>query len=298
MTANLFIEQAMNGFQLGLMLFFVAAGLTLVLGIMNTLNMTHGSFYMLGAYFGVSAYAWTGSFILACMIAIAAVAAVAALIEFLVMRHLYDRDHLVQLLATFGLSLFFGELIQIIWGRAALQLATPRILSGTIEIVDGLNYPVYRLAITLAGILIALGMYYVIQRTRLGMLIRAGASNRAMLGALGVNVRRLFLAVFAIGAMLAAGAGVMIAPLMSIDSGLGDSMLGLCFVVIVIGGLGSVRGAFIAAILIGMVDTFGRMALPMAFGYPLGPALASMVIYVFMGFVLVFKPEGILPARS
>ncbi len=298
MTLNLFVEQAMNGVQLGLMLFFVAAGLTLVLGIMNTLNMTHGSFYMLGAYVGVSAYDWTQSFIAACAFAVVAVGAVATLIEAVVMRRLYDGDHLEQLLATFGLSLFFSELIQIAWGRAALQLATPQMLSGTVEIVEGLNYPVYRLAITCAGIVIGAAMYYVIQHTRLGMMIRAGASNRMMLAALGTNVRRLFLVVFVIGAVLAAGAGVMVAPLMSIDSGLGDSILGLCFVVIVIGGLGSVRGAFIAALLVGMVDTFGRMFLPLAFGYPLGPALASMVIYVFMACVLVFKPEGILPARS
>jgi branched-chain amino acid transport system permease protein len=298
MSVQLALEQALNGVQLGLMLFLLSAGLTLVLGIMNTLNLTHGSLYMLGAYIGAVTLGASGSFLLACAAAIAGVTLVAAVMEVLVMRHLYERDHLDQVLATFGLLLFINEAVTMIWGRAALQMAVPRLLNGTIELLPGLNYPIYRFAVTVAGLAIGAAMYYVIQHTRLGTEIRAGATNRVMLSALGVNVTRLFLFVFALGAALAAGAGVMVAPLMSIDSGMGDSILALCFVVITIGGLGSVRGAFVAAVAIGLVDTFGRTLLPMTFGFPLGPALASMCIYVFMALVLLFRPEGIFPARS
>jgi branched-chain amino acid transport system permease protein len=298
MSIQLALEQALNGVQLGLMLFLLAAGLTLVLGIMNTLNITHGSLYMLGAYLGSSFFSATGSFLVACFLSIATVALIAAVLEFFVMRHLYERDHLDQVLATFGLLLFLNEAATMLWGRAALQMERPAALAGAIQLVPGLNYPVYRFAITLAALLIGAGMYYIIQHTRLGMMIRAGASNRTMLSALGVNVRRLFLIVFCMGAALAAAGGVMVAPLVSIDSGMGDAVLVLCFVVIAIGGLGSVRGAFISAILVGLVDTYGRTLLPMAFGFPLGPALASMCIYVFMAFVLIFKPEGLFPARG
>jgi branched-chain amino acid transport system permease protein len=297
-TLQLALEQALNGVQLGLMLFLLAAGLTLVLGIMNTLNLTHGSLYMLGAYIGASTLGASGSFLLAAAVGIAGVVLVAALIEVLVMKHLYTRDHLDQVLATFGLLLFINEAATIIWGRAALHMEIPVLLSGSIELVPGLNYPVYRFAITLAGLSIGGAMYWMIQHTRLGMEIRAGATNPVMLSAVGVNVRRLFLLVFCLGAALAAGAGVMVGPLLSIDSGMGDSILALCFVVITIGGLGSVRGAFLAAICIGLVDTYGRTLLPLAFGFPLGPALASMCIYVFMALVLLFRPEGIFPARS
>ena len=298
MSVQLALEQALNGVQLGLMLFLLSSGLTLVLGIMNTLNLTHGSLYMLGAYIGASTLGATGSFLLGCAAAIAGVTAFASVIEFLVIRRLYERDHLDQVLATFGLLLFINEMATILWGRAALQMETPELLRGAVELVPGLHYPAYRFAITAAGLSIGAIMYYVIQHTRLGMKIRAGATNRTMLSALGINVRRLFLTVFCLGAALAAGAGVMIGPLTSIDSGMGDSILALCFVVITIGGMGSVRGAFIAAILLGLVDTYGRTLLPMAFGFPLGPALASMCVYVFMALILLFRPEGIFPARG
>ncbi len=298
MSLELALEQALNGMQLGVMVFLISAGLTLVLGIMNTLNLTHGSLYMLGAYLGAATLEATGSFLLAFCAAIAGVTLLASVIEALVMRRLYDRDHLDQVLATFGLLLFINEAATIIWGRGALQMGMPGFLQGTVSLFPGLNYPVYRFAITLCGLAIGGGMYYVIQYTRLGMEIRAGATHRVMLSALGINVKRLFLLVFALGAALAAGAGFMVAPLISIDSGMGDSILALCFVVITIGGLGSVRGAFVSALAIGLVDTYGRTLLPMAFGFPLGPALASMCIYVFMALVLLFRPEGLFPARA
>lgn len=298
MTLQLAFEQALNGVQLGVMLFLLAAGLTLVLGIMNTLNLTHGSLYMLGAYIGASTLASSGSFLVAAAAGIVGVVAVAAVMEVLVMQHLYSRDHLDQVLATFGLLLFINEMATIVWGRAALHMEAPELLRGSVELLPGLNYPVYRFAITLAGLSIAAAMYWMIQRTRLGMEIRAGATNPVMLSAIGVNVRRLFLLVFCLGAALAAGAGVMVGPLLAIDSGMGDSILSLCFVVITIGGLGSVRGAFVAAICVGLVDTYGRSLLPMTFGFPLGPALASMCIYIFMALVLLIRPEGIFPARS
>ncbi len=297
MSVELALEQALNGVQLGLMLFLISAGLTLVLGIMNTLNLTHGSLYMLGAYIGAATLAATGSFVLAFAIAIAGVTLVATAIEILVMRQLYDRDHLDQVLATFGLLLFLNEVVTMVWGRGALQMDVPSVLQGTVQLYPGLNYPIYRFAITLSGVAIGAAMYYLIQHTRIGREIRAGATNRVMLSALGINVKRLFLMVFALGAALAAGAGLMVAPLISIDSGMGDSILALCFVVITIGGLGSVRGALVSALAIGLVDTYGRTLLPMAFGFPLGPALASMSIYVFMALVLLFRPEGLFPAR-
>lgn len=298
MTIQLALEQALNGVQLGLMLFLISAGLTLVLGIMNTLNLTHGSLYMLGAYIGAATLAAAGSFVLAFAAAIAGVTVVASAIEMLVMRQLYDRDHLDQVLATFGLLLFINEVVTMIWGRGALQMDVPALLQGTVTLLPGLNYPIYRFAITVSGLAIGAALYYLIQHTRLGMEIRAGATHRVMLSALGINVRKLFLLVFALGAALAAGAGIMVAPLISIDSGMGDSILALCFVVITIGGLGSVRGAFLSALAIGLVDTYGRTLLPMAFGFPLGPALASMCIYVFMAVILVFRPEGLFPARA
>jgi branched-chain amino acid transport system permease protein len=286
--------QTLNGIQLGIMLFLIAAGLTLVLGLMDLLNLTHGAFYMLGAYAGASLYSTTQSFAIAFAGAVVGIAVVAASLNLVVMRHLYNRDHLTQVLATFGLLLFINEMTPIIWGPSALHMPKPTWLEFSLNVVPGIPYPVYRLAVTLVGLCIAFGLYYINGHTRLGMLIRAGASNREMLSALGVRVGRLYAVVFCAGAALAAVAGLMTAPISSVDSGMGDAVLILSFVVVTIGGLGSVRGAFIAALLVGLVDTYGRSFLPYVFGFTLGPALSSMSVYLLMAIVLVFRPKGLL----
>jgi branched-chain amino acid transport system permease protein len=302
----LVVEQLLNGLQLGVMLFLVAAGLTLVFGIMNLVNLAHGSLYMVGAYFAVAFRAWTGSFAAAVVLALLATLVVGMLVEVIALRTLYERDHLDQVLATFGLILFFNELVAIVWGRAALFASVPPALGGFVELVPGLRYPVYRAVIILVGLAVALLLYVVVSHTRLGMLIRAGASNRTMVAALGVNVRILYTLVFGLGAALAGLAGVMAGPIVSVESGMGEPVLILTFVVIVIGGIGSIRGALVAALLVGLVDTIGRAFLPPLLGTLLppqaanqaGPALASMLIYVLMAGVLAFRPEGLFPART
>jgi branched-chain amino acid transport system permease protein len=300
------IEQLLNGVQFGVMLFLMAAGLTLIFGIMNLINLAHGSFYMVGAYVAAATYAASGSFLLGLGTALAAAAAVGIAVELAVFRQLYDRHHLDQVLATFGLLLFFNEAVRMIWGSTALYMRVPALLNGRVELLPGVPYPAYRLAIIGIGLGTAVLLYLLIARTRLGMLIRAGAANRVMLGALGVNVRLLYTLVFALGAMLAALAGVMAGPIFTVESGMGENVLILAFVVIVIGGIGSVRGAFLAALLTGIVDAVGR-----AFLRPLlsllisnvaadkaGPALASMLIYIVMAAVLFFRPQGLFPPRT
>jgi branched-chain amino acid transport system permease protein len=301
----LLLVQGLNGLQLGVMLFLMAAGLTLVFGIMNIVNLAHGSLYMLGAYFAAALMEWTGSFILAVLLALPASACVGILVEIVAIRTLYHRDHLDQVLATFGLILFFNEAVGIVWGKAARYMPLPAALSGQIELL-GRPYAVYRLAIIAVGLLIAGFLYVLIARTRTGMLIRAGASNRTMVAALGVDIRRLFTLVFGLGAALAGLAGLMAGPILSIEPGMGEPILILTFVVIVIGGIGSVRGAFVAAVLVGLVDTVGRAFLPSLLGtaFPAtvanaaGPALASMLIYILMAAVLAFRPQGLFPART
>jgi branched-chain amino acid transport system permease protein len=288
MDASLFVIQGLNAIQLGVMLFLMSAGLTLVFGIMNLINLAHGSLYMLGAYLAATFQRFTGSFVLGIALAIPVVMAIGVLMELIVLRRLYDRDHLDQVLATFALILFFNELVRMVWGPQAYFMSPPPALSGSVSILPGVPYPAYRLFIVGVGLLIALGMYLLIHRTRLGMLIRAGASNREMVGALGVNVSLLFTLVFGLGAVLAGFAGMMAGPILSVEIGMGESILILTFVVIVIGGIGSVRGAFVAAMLIGFADTFGRVLLP--------PALASMVIYILMAAVLFKRPQGLFPA--
>ena len=290
MDLQLFIIQVLNGIQLGVMLFLIAAGLTLVFGIMRLINLAHGSLYMLGAYLAASFQKMTGSFLLGVLLAIPPVVLVGVLIETFLIRRLYDREHLDQVLATFALILFFNELVRIIWGPQAYFMALPAALSGTINILPGLPYPAYRLAIVAAGILVALGLYVMLTRSRTGMLIRAGASNREMASALGVNIKLLSTMVFGMGAGLAGFAGMMAGPILSVEIGMGESVLILAFVVIVIGGIGSVRGAFVAAILVGVADTFGRVMLP--------PALASMVIYILMASILFWRPQGLFPAHG
>jgi branched-chain amino acid transport system permease protein len=268
--------------------------------------LAHGSLYMLGAYVAAATFAATGSFLLGLAVALLAAIAVGVMIEIVVFRTLYARDHLDQVLATFGLILFFNEIVRILWGSTALYMRVPAFLDGRVEILPGSPYPVYRLAIIAVGLLVALLLYLLIARTRIGMLIRAGAANRIMLGALGVNVRVLYTLVFALGAALAALAGVMAGPIFTVESGMGESVLILAFVVIVIGGIGSIRGAFVAALLVGLVDATGRAYLRPLLGLFMqrsaaanaGPALASMSIYILMAAVLFVRPQGLFPARG
>ncbi len=302
----LLIEQAFNGLQFGVMLFLIAAGLTLVFGIMDLVNLSHGSLVMVGAYLATTLIEWTGSFILGILLALPSTFLVGVAVEIVVLRTLYERDHLDQVLATFGLILFFNELIRIVWGPASLYSGLPVSISGHVEILPGVPYPAFRLLIILVGLLVALLIYFIVARTKLGMLIRAGASNREMAGALGVNIRMLFTLVFGLGASFAGLAGMMLGPLTSVEPGMGEPLLILAFVVIIIGGIGSIRGAFIAAVIVGLVDTLGRVFLPMLLrslvaestADTVGPALASMLIYILMAGILVFRPRGLFPART
>jgi branched-chain amino acid transport system permease protein len=302
----LFLEQILNGLQLGITLFLMSAGLTLVFGIMQVINLAHGSFYMIGAYLGATTVAATGSFLLGVVAALAGGALVGMAVEFLVLRHLYSRDHLDQVLATFGLILFFNELTRMIWGKQPLFMDVPPWLAGGVELLPGLIYPVYRLAVIAVGLAVALSLWYLFARTRLGMQIRAGATNRQMVGALGVNIKLLFTMVFGLGTMLAGLAGVMAGPILAVESGMGESILILTFVVIVIGGIGSVKGAVIGALLVGLVDTMGRAflptllrtVLPAAFADGIAASIASMAIYILMAAILIWKPRGLFPAHS
>ena len=300
----LLIEQVLNGLQLGFMLFLLSAGLTLVFGVMNLINLAHGSFYMVGAYVAATVMAATGSFLLALLVALASAALCGLLVEIIVLRHLYDRDHLDQVLATFGLILFFNEGTRMIWGRQPLFMQIPDFLSATVEIIPAVPYPLYRLVIIAVGLLVAIGLFVLIKHTRLGMRIRAGASNRDMIAALGVNIRWLYSLVFALGTMLAGFAGAMAAPLFAVESGMGESILIPVFVVIVIGGIGSIKGALLGALLVGLVDTLIRAFLPTVLFWlfatssanSIAASLASMGIYLLMAGILAFKPRGLFPA--
>jgi branched-chain amino acid transport system permease protein len=304
MTWTLFALQALNGVQFGLILFLIAAGLTLVFGVMDFINLAHGVQYMVGAYLTAAFAAWTGSFGTALLLALPSALAFGLLLEALVFRHLYDRDHLDQVLATFGIIIFLNEAVRVVWGAAPLGVPVPDILSGSIPI-GGLNYPVYRLAIIAAGLGVAGLLYGIVGHTRIGMLVRAGATNAPMVSALGVNIRLLFTVVFGFGAMLAGFAGAMVAPILSVEPGMGDNVLILAFVVIVIGGIGSVRGAFLGAILVGLVDTLGRFFAPTLLRFVLDPsaasqtgrAIAPMLIYILMAATLFVKPSGLFPAK-
>src|SRR5947209_9611360 len=243
----LFIEQCLNGLQFGLLLFLLAAGLTLVFGIMDLVNLAHGSLYMLGAYFAATFVAWTGSFVVGAILALGATMIVGMALEVVALRPLYGRDHLDQVLGTFGLILFFNELVRIVWGPAGLRVPLPDWLNTSVPIMPGLDYPTYRIAIIVTALAVALFLYVLVMRTRLGMLIRAGASNREMTGALGVNISLLFTMVFGLGAALAALAGCMQAPIQTVQIGMGENILILAFVVIIIGGIRSIGGPFVAA---------------------------------------------------
>jgi branched-chain amino acid transport system permease protein len=289
-TAALAAEQALNGLQLGLMLFLMAAGLTLVLGIMDTINLAHGSLYMTGAYLAAAVYAAAGSFLVAVVAAVVGTALIGALLEVTVLRALYRRDHLSQVLATFAIILIANETIRMIWGPQPVALPTPRALSGPVELLPGFLYPAWRLVLIAAGLGVAVLLFILVTYTRAGMRVRAGASNREMAEVMGVDVKRLFTVVFAIGAALCALAGALLGPLLAVQVGMGESILILAFVVVVIGGIGSIRGAFVGALLVGIVDTAGRALL--------FPALASIAIYVLMAGVLFWKPQGLFPARG
>lgn len=302
----LFIEQLLNGIQLGIMLFLMSAGLTLVFGIMQVINLAHGSFYMIGAYVGATVTARTDSFVLGILAALSAAALTGMAVEVLVLRRLYKKEHLDQVLATFGLIMFFNELTRIIWGRQPLFMDVPRWLSGSIELIPGIPYPSYRIAVIGVGIMVGVLLYLLFTRTRIGMQIRAGASNREITGALGVNIRLLYTLIFGLGTLLAGLAGVMAGPILAVETGMGEGILILTLVVIVIGGIGSIRGALAGALLVGMVDTLGRAFLPMLFRLFLSPAyadgigasLSSMSVYILMAGVLVFRPSGLMPAHG
>ena len=301
-----FIEQCLNGIQLGMLLFLLAAGLTLIFGIMDLVNLAHGSLYMLGAYFAATFAAVTGSFVLGAVLALLAAAAAGMVLEVIAIRPLYGRPHLDHVLGTFGLILFFNELVRLIWGPAGMTLSLPTEMLHAVQIVPGLYYPLYRLVIILVALAVAALLYLVVMRTRLGMLIRAGASNREMVGALGINIKLLYTLVFGLGAALAGFAGLMQAPILTVQIGMGENILILAFVVIVIGGIGSIRGAFVAALIVGLIDTLGRAFLPDVLRHmlstnaalTLAPALSSMSIYMLMAAILVIRPEGLFPAAS
>jgi branched-chain amino acid transport system permease protein len=302
----LFVEQCLNGIQFGLLLFLLAAGLTLVFGIMDLVNLAHGSLYMLGAYFAATFAAFTGSFVAGALLALTATLVLGMALEVIAIRHLYGRDHLDHVLGTFGLILFFNELVRLVWGPGGRIVPLPDWLSTSVQIFPGVYYPTYRFAITAVVLFVALFLYLVIMRTRIGMLIRAGASNREMISALGINIKLLYTLVFGVGAALAGLAGLMQAPILTTSIGMGENILIVAFVVIVIGGIGSIRGAFIASIFVGFVDTVGRAFLPdmlklvlsPAAASTAGPALSSMLIYLLMVIVLVLRPEGLFPAST
>ncbi|MBV8755184.1 MAG: branched-chain amino acid ABC transporter permease [Hyphomicrobiales bacterium] len=305
MSSLLFV-QILNGLQLGVLLFLIAAGLTLVFGVMDLINLAHGVQYMLGAYLAVTFYGLTGSFLASLVLALVATLAFALALELLVFRQLYARDHLDHVMATFGIILFVDQGVKLVWGAAPLSLPVPELFSGSVTLMGGLLYPVWRLVIIGSGLAVAVGLYVLVGHTRVGMLVRAGATNAPLVSALGVNINRLFMLVFGFGAMLAGFAGVMIAPILSVEPGMGDAILILAFVVIVIGGIGSIRGAFVAALMIGLVDTLGRSfavdVLRLFMGpspaRTVGPALASMLIYVLMAIVLTLRPAGLFPAAG
>jgi branched-chain amino acid transport system permease protein len=306
MSLGLLLVQTLNGLQLGVLLFLIAAGLTLVFGVMDFINLAHGVQYMLGAYFAVMFYGLTGNFILALVLALGTALAFGLVLEFSVFRHLYDRDHLDQVIATFGIIMFLNQAVKLIWGAAPLTLPIPEGLSGVVMLMPGVLYPVWRLVIIASGLAVAALLYGLVTYTRTGMLVRAGASNAPMVSALGVDIRRLFMIVFGFGTMLAAFAGVMIAPILSVEPGMGDTILILAFVVIVIGGVGSIRGAFVAALMIGLVDTLTRsfsvdllrLVMAPSPARTVGPALASMLVYLLMALVLYIRPAGLFPAKG
>lgn len=306
MTLILVIEQVLKGLQFGIMLFLMAAGLTLVFGVMGLINLAHGSLYMVGAFAAAAVAGWTGSFVLGLAAALAAAAAAGALVELLVIRRLYDRDHLDQVLATFALILIFSEGMRYLFGSFPLYLDIPDALSGPVMLPGGIQYPAYRLAIIVIGLFVAAGLFWLISRTRLGIRIRAGEADREMIAALGVDISKLYTIVFALGAALAGLAGALVGAIQAVQVGMGEPVLILAFVVIVIGGIGSIKGALIGALMVGLTETLGGILVPALFrlfmdnsaAQATGSAIASMLIYVLMALVLIWRPQGLFGARA
>ncbi|MDQ2139204.1 branched-chain amino acid ABC transporter permease [Alcaligenaceae bacterium B3P038] len=306
MTSTLLIEQLLNGLQFGLMLFLIAAGLTLVFGIMDIMNLAHGSLYMAGAYVAADVMQRTGSFMVAVLVAAVVTGLVAAVLEIVLIRRLAVRDHLAQVLGTYAIILIADDAVKMIWGAAPVMLNMPAMLSGPVRLTEELLYPAYRIMIIAVGLAVAVGLYAFVTRTRAGVLVRAGASNRQMATLMGVRVPLLFLGVFTLGAVLAAVAGALLGPITAVQIGMGEDILILVLVCIVIGGIGSIRGAFVGALLVGFVDTAGRAFLPSllreiaspSVAASVGPTLAAISIYVLMAVVLVFRPSGLFPARG
>jgi branched-chain amino acid transport system permease protein len=306
MSAILIAEQVLNGLQFGVMLFLMAAGLTLIFGVMGLINLAHGALYMTGAFAAAAVSAATGSFLLALAAALAAAALAGVLIEVLVIRRLYAAPHLDQVLATFALILIFSEGTRWVFGSFPLYLDVPEMLSGPVTLPGGIRYPLYRLALIGIGLAVALGLWWLTTRTRLGLRIRAGENDREMIAALGVDISRLYTLVFGLGAALAGIAGALVGEIQSVQVGMGEPVLILAFVVIVIGGIGSIRGAFVGALLVGLTDTLGGIFLPALFALFMAPdaaaqagsALASMAIYILMSLVLIWRPSGLFGARA
>jgi branched-chain amino acid transport system permease protein len=305
MDWGLVLTQILNGLQLGVLLFLVAAGLTLVFGIMDFINLAHGSMYMIGAFVCAALTLWLGSFLLAVIIAIPVVAALGIAIEYVIVRRLYHRDHLDHVLATFGLILCLDTLVHMIFGPTGYSVPLPALLNGQVEVLPGIVLPTFRLVIIAVGLSMAAGLYYVVGHTRLGMLIRAGASNRTMVGALGVDIRTLYTLVFALGSVMAGIAGMMIAPITEASIGMGNDIIILAFVVIIIGGIGSVQGAFAASMIVGLIDTMGRSYLDDLFKLFMSnqnaetsaPAMSAMLIYILMAAILAVRPQGLFPPK-
>jgi len=306
MSSLLLFEQLLNGLQLGMTLFLMAAGLTLVFGVMGLINLAHGSLYMVGAFCCAWVTNTTDSFLLGLLAGFGGAAVAGALIEILVIRRLYKRDHLDQVLATFALILILSEGTSWIFGSSPLYLSVPKWLSGSLPLWDGGSYPLYRLLIIVIGLLIANGLYLLITKTRLGMRIRAGEADREMIAALGVDIRTIYTVVFALGAALAGLAGALVGALRSVEVGMGEPVLILALVVIVIGGIGSVKGALIASVLVGLVDTMGRVFLPSILGLfidttnvaTISAALSSVLVYILMAVILAIRPQGLVPING
>ncbi len=306
MSSTLIAEQLLNGLQFGLMLFLIAAGLTLVFGILDILNVAHGSLYMAGAYVAAQTMQLTGSLFASIVVAAVVTGCVGLVIEQVLIRKLVVRDHLAQVLGTFAVILIANDLVKMIWGPAPMMMNMPASLSGPVRLLPDLLYPAYRLLIIAVGLAVALSLYLFVTRTRAGVLVRAGASNRQMATLMGVRVPLLFLGVFVLGAILAAIAGALLGPVTAVQAGMDEQILILVLVCIVIGGIGSMRGAFVGALLVGFVDTAGRAFLPTllktilspAVASSVGPTLAAISIYILMALVLVFRPAGLFPARG
>jgi len=305
MDASLVITQLLNGMQLGVLLFLVCAGLTLVFGIMDFINLAHGSFYMIGAYVCGTVTALTDSFLIGVLLGIPLTLAVGYLTELTVIRRLYQRDHLDHVLATFGLILIFDTGVHLIWGAGGMAIPLPGWLDSQIRPAENIVIPTYRVAIILVGLAVAAGLYYVVTKTRIGMLIRAGASNRTMVEALGIDIKKLFTLVFAAGAAIAGLAGMMISPITEASIGMGNEIIIIALVVIIIGGVGSIKGAFIGALIVGLIDTLGRSYLDQFLklfisaenAETAAPAISAMLVYILMAIVLAVRPQGLFPPK-